>query len=127
LGKFVARDANEAETRLLVTSVFEALGFDKYDDLTMEFQVRHEFADYGVKIDGEVVAFVEVKRVAQKLTERHLSQVLAYAVNHGVQWMLLTNGQVWQAYHQSTAAGSPVVIDLFLSWRSPPAASTSSA
>jgi predicted type IV restriction endonuclease len=57
------------------------------------------------------VAFVEVKRVAQKLTESHLSQVLAYAVNHGLAWMLLTNGQVWQAYRRSDAAiGSPVAV-----------------
>ena len=81
----------------------------------MEYRVKHQFADYGLKIGGELVAFVEVKRVALKLTESHLGQVLAYAVNHGLAWMLLTSGQVWQAYHRSDAAiGSPVAVDLFL-------------
>jgi predicted type IV restriction endonuclease len=91
------------------------LGFDRFVDLAMEYRVRQQFADYGLKIDGELVAFVEVKRVAQKLTESHLDQVLAYAVNHGLAWMLLINGQVWQAYHRSDATiGSPVTVDLFL-------------
>lgn len=35
-----------------------------------------------------------------------------YAVNEGVEWMILSNGQVWQAYHMT--AGLPVVIDLAL-------------
>jgi predicted type IV restriction endonuclease len=112
LAKFVARDANEAETRLLVTDLLEALGFDRFEDLTMEFQVKGEFADYGVRIDQQLVAFVEVKRVAQKLSERHLRQVQAYSLNEGVEWMMLTNGQVWQAYH--VTAAQPVIVDLFL-------------
>ena len=33
-----------------------------------------------------------------------------YAVNEGVEWMILTNGQVWQAWHLT--AGLPVVLDL---------------
>lgn len=35
-----------------------------------------------------------------------------YAVNEGVEWMILTNGQVWQVYHMT--GGLPVVIDLAL-------------
>jgi hypothetical protein len=35
-----------------------------------------------------------------------------YAVNEGVEWMILTNGQVWQAWHLT--AGLPVVLDLAL-------------
>jgi hypothetical protein len=31
-------------------------------------------------------------------------------VNEGVEWMILTNGQVWQAYHLT--GGLPVQIDL---------------
>jgi hypothetical protein len=35
-----------------------------------------------------------------------------YAVNEGVEWIILTNGSVWQVYH--TTGGLPVVIDLAL-------------
>src|SRR5436190_18207618 len=107
LAELAARDANEGDTRLLVTDFLcDALGYDKYADLTTEYQVKGEFADYGVRIDKELVAFSEVKRVATKLAAKHLRQVEMYAVNEGVEWVILTNGAVWQVYHLS--GGLPV-------------------
>ncbi|MFZ5852006.1 MAG: hypothetical protein ACOYY2_11525 [Actinomycetota bacterium] len=111
LGELLARDANEGDTRLLVTDFLcEALGFDKYEDLTTEYQVKGEFADYGIRIDKQLVAFIEVKRCTQRLSAKHLRQVQMYAVNEGVEWMILTNAQVWQVYHLT--GGLPVVVDL---------------
>jgi hypothetical protein len=111
LADLLARDANEGDTRLLVTDFLcDGLGFDKYAHLTTEYQV--EFADYGLRIDSELVAFIEVKRVATKLSTRHLRQVEMYAVNEGIEWIILTNGAVWQVYH--ITGGLPVVIDLAL-------------
>jgi predicted type IV restriction endonuclease len=108
-----ARDANEGDTRLLVTDFLcEALGFDKYEHLTTEYAVKGEFADYGIRIDKQLVAFIEVKRTTTKLSDRHLRQVEMYAVNEGVEWMILTNGIHWQTYHLSP--GMPVQIDLAL-------------
>lgn len=106
-----ARDANEGDTRMVVTDMLcEGLDFDKFKDLTTEYMVKQDFADYGVRIDKQMVAFIEVKRITQKLNERHLRQVLMYAVNEGVEWMVLTNGAVWQAYHLT--GGLPVVVDM---------------
>src|SRR3954451_14166633 len=111
LSEQIARDANEGDTRLLVTDFLcDGLGYDKYEDLTTEYQVKGEFADYGVRIDKQLVAFIEVKRCATKLGAKHLRQVEMYAVNEGVEWMILTNGQVWQVWHLT--AGLPVVLDL---------------
>ena len=113
LADLVARDANEGDTRLLVTDFLcDGLGYDKYEDLTTEYQVRGEFADYGVRIARQLVAFIEVKRAATKLGAKHLRQVEMYAVNEGVEWMILTNGQVWQVWHLTP--GLPVVLDLAL-------------
>jgi predicted type IV restriction endonuclease len=110
LADLLARDANEGDTRLLVTDFLcDGLGFDKYEDLTTEYQVKGEFADYGVRVDKQLMAFIEVKRVAQKLNEKHLRQVQSYAVNEGVEWMILTNGQVWQVWHMTP--GLPVTMD----------------
>lgn len=40
LADLVARDANEGDTRLLVTDILcDGLGYDKYEDLTTEYQV----------------------------------------------------------------------------------------
>lgn len=67
LADLVSRDANEGDTRLLVTDFLcEGFGFDKYSDLTTEYQVKGEFADYGIRIDKQLVAFIEVKRVTTK-------------------------------------------------------------
>ncbi|WP_297540877.1 type I restriction enzyme HsdR N-terminal domain-containing protein [Amycolatopsis sp.] len=113
LADLVERDANEGDTRLLVTDFLcEGLGYDKYEDLTTEYQVKSDFADYGVRIDRQMVAFIEVKRCTQKLGIRHLRQVQMYAVNEGVEWMVLTNGQVWQVWHLT--GGLPVVVDIAL-------------
>ena len=111
LQDLLSRDANEGDTRLLITDMLcEGLGYDKFRDLTTEYMVKQDFADYGVRIDKQLVAFIEVKRVSQKLNERHLRQVQMYAVNEGVEWMILTNGQVWRAYHLT--GGLPVIVNL---------------
>ncbi|MHA7304367.1 hypothetical protein ACX80E_03840 [Arthrobacter sp. TMN-49] len=111
LHELKARDANEGDTRLVVTDILcEGLDYDKFRDLTTEYMVRQDFADYGVRIDKQLVAFIEVKRISQKLNERHLRQVQMYAVNEGIEWMVLTNGAVWQAYHLT--GGLPVVINM---------------
>lgn len=113
LADMAERDANEGDTRLLVTDFLsDGLGYDKFDDLTTEYQVKGEFADYGIRIDKELVAFVEVKRITTKLAQKHLRQVQNYALNEGVEWVLLTSGARWQAYH--ITAGLPVQTDLAL-------------
>ena len=111
LADLLARDANEGDTRLLVTDFLcDGLGYDKYEDLTTEYNVKGDFADYGVRIDRQLTAFIEVKRVATKLNGKHLRQVEMYAVNEGVRWLILTNGSSWQVFH--VTGGLPIVIDL---------------
>lgn len=113
LQDMLGRDANEGDTRLIVTDLLcEVLGYDKFEDLTTEYMVRGEFADYGVRIDKQMAAFVEVKRASTKLGVKHLRQVEMYAVNEGVEWVALTNGAHWLVYHLT--AGLPLTIDLVL-------------
>lgn len=113
--EIIARDANEGDTRLIVTDFLcDALGYDKFEDLTTEFAVRGEFADYGVRIEKQLVAFIEVKRATQQLNPRHLRQVETYAVKEGLQWILLTNGHVWQVYNVYAKTGQQVATHLVL-------------
>ncbi len=113
LADLVSRDANEGDTRLLVTDLLcEGFGFDKYSDLTTEYRVKGEFADYGIRLDKDLIAFLEVKRVNTRLAAKHLRQVEMYAVNEGVEWVILTSGVVWQVYH--ITGGLPIVVDLAL-------------
>lgn len=105
------RDANEGDTRLLVTDFLsEALGYDKYTDLSTEYRVRGEFADYAIRIDKQTVALVEVKRISTKLGIKHLRQVETYALNEGVEWVVLTNGAEWHVYHLTAAL--PMQVEL---------------
>jgi stress response protein SCP2 len=107
------RNANEGDTRLLVTEMLvEGLGFDRFRDLTTEMKVKADFADYGMHVEHELVAFLEVKRITTTINERHLKQVRNYALDAGVAWMILTNGAIWQAYHLTLKPGAPVETDL---------------
>ncbi|MEQ1605687.1 MAG: type I restriction enzyme HsdR N-terminal domain-containing protein [Pyrinomonadaceae bacterium] len=99
LADLCERDANEGDTRLIVTDFLcDGLGYDKYTELTTEYRVKGEFADFGIRLDQQMVAFIEVKRVNTKLGEKQLRQVQNYALNEGVEWVLLTNGHDWQIY-----------------------------
>jgi hypothetical protein len=76
LADLVARDANEGDTRLLVTDLLcEGLGYDKYEDLTTEYQVKVDFADYGVRVDKQLVSFIEVKRCTQTSSRYGLAAI----------------------------------------------------
>lgn len=112
LTDLVASDANEADTRLFITDLLtEALGYDKYSkELATEYRVKGEFADYGLRVDQQMVAFVECKRATTVLGVKHLRQVQMYAVNEGVAWVMLTNGVEWQVYH--ITGGLPISVDL---------------
>jgi len=113
LSDLIKRDANEGDTRLLITDFLcDGLGYDKYSDLTTEYRVKGEFADFGIRLDKQLAAFIEVKRATTRLNVKHLRQVEMYAVNEGVAWAILTNGSDWQVYH--IGAGMPVEIDLAL-------------
>jgi hypothetical protein len=111
LADFIARDVNEADTRFLVTDFLcEALGYDKFADLTAEFAIKGDFADYGLRVDKQLVALIEVKRVTTKLVEKHLRQVEQYGANEGLEWLMLTNGAQWQVYHLDAAL--PLTVEL---------------
>jgi hypothetical protein len=111
LADMIARDVNEADTRLLITDFLcEALGYDKYSDLTAEFAVKGDFADFGLRIDKQLTALIEVKRVTTRLAPKHLRQVEDYGVREGVEWLILTNGAQWQVYH--LASSMPITVDL---------------
>ena len=114
LADLIAKDAVEADTRLYITDFMErVLGYDKYSNLTAEYAVSGDWADYGVKIDGNLIAFIEAKRIGQRLSDKHLKQVQTYAVNEGVDWLILTNAKQWQVYHLK-AEGLPIQTDLVI-------------
>jgi len=99
--------ANEANTSAIVHAMLaELLGYDRFFELTGEYEVRGHWADWAVRVDNNIWFFVEVKAVSAKLRDRDLMQVVAYARQYDIPWAILTNGQVWQCHH--VASGEDV-------------------
>lgn len=93
------RDVNESDTVTIVTDMLERVfGFDKYSEVTSEVSIKGTYCDLAVKIDGNIEYLIEVKAIGLDLKENHLRQVTNYGANHGIPWVVLTNGVDWQLY-----------------------------
>jgi hypothetical protein len=74
------------------------LGYDKHLEITSELAVRSTYCDLAIKIEDKVQYLIEAKAIGIDLKENHLRQVIDYGANHGVQWVVLTNGIEWRLY-----------------------------
>jgi len=93
------RDINEADTVTIVTDMLgDIFGYDKYTEVTSEFAIRGTYCDLAIKIDGEPKYLIEVKAIGLELKDQHLRQAVNYGANHGIQWVVLTNGIYWEVY-----------------------------
>jgi predicted type IV restriction endonuclease len=79
----------------MLASVF---GFDKYSEITSEQAVRGTYCDLAVTVEGTVQFLIEVKAIGLELKENHLRQAVNYGANHGIPWVVLTNGVVREVY-----------------------------
>jgi predicted type IV restriction endonuclease len=93
------RDVNEADTVSIIKDMLsDIFGYDKYLEVTSEFQIRGTYCDLAIKIDNKVEFLIEVKAIGLDLKESHIRQAMDYGANLGVQWIVLTNGMSWQIY-----------------------------
>jgi len=93
------RDVNESDTVSILTDILcDVFGYDKYVELTSEFAIRGTYCDLAVKIDGKVQFLLEAKAIGIDLKESHMRQATNYAANHGMQWVVLTNGVEWRLH-----------------------------
>lgn len=93
------RDVSEADTVTLVKDMLaDIFGFDKYNELTSEQQIRGTFCDLAVRIDGKIRVLIEVKAAALALNESHLRQAINYGAHEGIEWVVLTNALEWRLY-----------------------------
>ncbi len=94
-----ARDVSEADTVTVVKDLLaDVFGYDKYAELTSEFQIRSTYCDLAIRCDGKIVKLLEVKAIGTALDDRHVRQAVDYAANQGVEWVILTNAVVWRLY-----------------------------
>ena len=93
------RDVNESDTVSIIKDILsDVFGYDKYLEVTGEFAIRGTYCDLAIKIDEKVQFLVEVKAIGIDLKENHMRQALSYGANHGIQWIVLSNGIEWQLY-----------------------------
>ena len=84
---------------MIITDMLSDLfGFDKYKEITSEYEIRGTYCDLAVQVDGKVKYLIEVKAIGLDLKESHLRQAIGYGAQHGIQWVILTNGIIWELY-----------------------------
>lgn len=94
------RDVSEADTATLVKDILaDVFGYDKYLEITGEYNIRSTFCDLAVKIDSKLRFLIEVKAIGIELKDNHVRQAIDYAANQGCDWVILTNGVKWVVYH----------------------------
>ncbi|MBI3313489.1 MAG: type I restriction enzyme HsdR N-terminal domain-containing protein [Candidatus Omnitrophica bacterium] len=96
-GKYT--EVDESATRLMTNEFLtECLGFVPLDEVKTEYMIRGSYADYVIQIKGKRHFIIEVKKMPLELAFKHLRQAVNYAANEGVDWVLLTNGKVFEFY-----------------------------
>ena len=94
-----AKDINESDTVVIVTDILsELFGYDKYVDITSEYEIKKTFCDLAIKIDGKIRLLLEVKAIGIDLKDDQIKQAIDYGSNVGVDWTILTNGCVWKVF-----------------------------
>lgn len=94
-----SRDVGESDTVTIVVDMLaEIFGYDKYSEITSEYAIRGTYCDLATKIDGTLQSLIEVKAIGLELKDAHVKQVVDYAANQGVDWVVLTNGMYWRFY-----------------------------
>lgn len=90
----------EADTRAIIEDVLsDLLGYDKDENITREQRTNQGVCDFQIMYEGRPYAIIEAKKLSGNIKEEHGWQARDYAVNRGIEWVIVTNGAEWQAYH----------------------------
>ncbi len=93
------RDISESDTVVIIADMLaDVFGYRKYTEITTEFAIRGNYVDLAVKVDNEVRFLLEAKAIGVTLKDAHIKQAIDYGANLGIEWVVLTNGAVWQVY-----------------------------
>lgn len=94
-----SRDISESDTVMILADMLaELLGYKKHIEITTEFAIRGTYVDLAVKVGSDVRFLIEAKAINVELKDNHIKQTIDYGANHGIEWVVLTNGAVWQVY-----------------------------
>lgn len=99
------RSVGEEDTkRALINPLLDCLGWNlqDIDEVRNEYryQAKSNPVDYALFLMGDPVLFVEAKPLRTSLDDhKWVSQTIAYAVEAGVEWCVLSNGDEYRLYN----------------------------
>jgi len=79
----------------------DLFGYDKYSEMSTETAIRGTYCDIGISLHKKLKLLIELKSAGLELKDYHVKQAIDYAANQGVDWVVLTNGSIWQVYKVS--------------------------
>ena len=92
-------ELDESGTRLLINHFLtDMLGYETLSEVKTEYMIKGTYADYVIQIGGKRHFLVEVKALSLNLSANHLRQSINYGANEGIDFVLLTNGKVFELY-----------------------------
>ena len=92
-------ELDESGTRLLINHFLtEMLGYETLSEVKTEYMIKGTYADYVIQVGGKRHFLVEVKALSLNLSSNHLRQSINYGANEGIDFVLLTNGKVFELY-----------------------------
>lgn len=93
------RDISESDTVAIIADMIaDVLGYKKYIEITTEYSIRGTYVDLAVKVGEEIRFLVEAKAIGAALKEAYVKQAIDYGSNLGIEWIILSNGVIWQIY-----------------------------
>jgi hypothetical protein len=92
-------NADEATARIMINSFLsQVLGYEETVDISTEYAIKGNYADYVVRLGRKIQFVVEAKATKYDLNEHHLKQSIDYAANEGIDWAILANGRQIQLH-----------------------------
>ena len=89
-------DVTESNTVFIIRDILaEVFGYDKLSDITSEYSIRGTRCDLAIKVDDRIEFLLEAKAIGLTII---LSRLRTTEANHGVPWIILTNGMLWRVY-----------------------------
>lgn len=111
-----SRDVNESDTVTIIKDILaDVFGYDKYSEITSEYAIRGTYCDLAIKIDEQLRLLIEAKAIGLELKDNYVKQAIDYAANQGVEWVVLTNGDIWRVYR--VMFGKPIGQEIVLEFR----------
>ena len=104
LNKAKQNDINESDTVTIITDMLcDIFGYDKYENITSEFAIKKTYCDLAIKLDENIPLLIECKAIGMNLKDDFVRQATNYAAESGIEWVVLTNGILWNVYKISFA------------------------